>query len=223
MPEERASGIIVRVRPYSDTSLIVHWLTAEQGRVVTLAKGARQPKSPFQGKLDLLFAGDLSYISGRRSLLHTLREFLPRIRYSGVRADYGKLVQAAYGVVLLERETETDTPVPELYNLFTAWVEYLEGHPPQPRTVYAFEARLLELLGLDPGAATEGLRPESKELLLQLLTVEWVKLPSLVASGATVRQVSEFLRRRLVEAFGSVPTSRTEAVKRNVGGGKVER
>ena len=36
--EGRATGIVLRVRPYSDTSLIVHWLTGEHGRIATMAR-----------------------------------------------------------------------------------------------------------------------------------------------------------------------------------------
>ena len=37
---ESATGIILRTRPFTETSLIVNWLTAEQGRISTVAKGA---------------------------------------------------------------------------------------------------------------------------------------------------------------------------------------
>ena len=71
---ESASGIILRTRPLTETSLIVHWLTPELGRVATVAKGARRPKSPFAGKLDLFYSADFSFTRSRRSELHTLRE-----------------------------------------------------------------------------------------------------------------------------------------------------
>ena len=55
--DETAHGIILRTRPLTETSLIVHWLTADHGRLSTVAKGAKRPKSPFRGKLDLFFEG----------------------------------------------------------------------------------------------------------------------------------------------------------------------
>ena len=48
--DEKANGIILRVRPLTDSSLIVHWLTQEHGRLSTVAKGARRPKSALRGK-----------------------------------------------------------------------------------------------------------------------------------------------------------------------------
>ena len=53
--DEIAQGIILRVRPLTETSLIVHWLTIEHGRISTVAKGAQRPKSGFRGKLESIF------------------------------------------------------------------------------------------------------------------------------------------------------------------------
>ena len=71
---ESASGIILRTRPLTETSLIVHWLSPNFGRIATVAKGARRPKSPYAGKLDLFYEADFSFSPSRTSELHTLRE-----------------------------------------------------------------------------------------------------------------------------------------------------
>ena len=63
---ESATGIILRTRPLTETSLIVHWLTPNFGRIATVAKGARRPKSPFAGKLDLFYVADFSFSRSRQ-------------------------------------------------------------------------------------------------------------------------------------------------------------
>ena len=70
---ESATGIILRTRPLTDTSLIVRWLTPNFGRMATVAKGARRLKSPFLGKLDLFYLADFSFSRSRHSDLHILR------------------------------------------------------------------------------------------------------------------------------------------------------
>jgi DNA repair protein RecO (recombination protein O) len=50
---DKAHGIVIRLTKLTETSLIVHWCTREAGLLKTVAKGARRPKSPFAGKLDL--------------------------------------------------------------------------------------------------------------------------------------------------------------------------
>ncbi|MGZ4965246.1 MAG: DNA repair protein RecO, partial [Limisphaerales bacterium] len=74
MSIERARGIVLRTRPLTDTSLIVNWLTPDLGRVATVAKGARGPKSSFRGQMDLFYLCDFSFVRSKRSDLHTLRE-----------------------------------------------------------------------------------------------------------------------------------------------------
>ena len=71
---ERTTGLILRLFPLTETSLVVHWLSPDMGRIGTVAKGARRPKSAFQGKLDLFHVAEFSFQRSRRSDLHTLRE-----------------------------------------------------------------------------------------------------------------------------------------------------
>jgi DNA repair protein RecO (recombination protein O) len=108
---ESATGLILRTRPLTETSLIVHWLTPELGRLATVAKGARRPQSPFGGKLDLFYRCDFSFVRSRHSNLHTLREAVLRDTHAALRRDLLALQQAAYAVALLETATETETPL----------------------------------------------------------------------------------------------------------------
>ena len=44
---ERTTGLILSLFPLTETSLVVHWLSPDMGRIGTVAKGARRPKSAF--------------------------------------------------------------------------------------------------------------------------------------------------------------------------------
>ena len=72
--DDKCTGLVLRLRPLKDTSLIVHWLTPEYGRFATTAKGCRRAKSPFRGKLDLLFEANIAFRRSRHTDLHTLTE-----------------------------------------------------------------------------------------------------------------------------------------------------
>ena len=211
-PLEQAEGVIVRIHPFSDTSLILHWITAEHGRFGTLAKGIRKPKGGHAAPVDLLFAGTLGFVRSSRSHLHTFREFVPVERHERLRTDYAKLVQVAYAVALLERATEEDTPIPEFHALFRSWLTALETQPHQPRMVLAFEARLLVEMGLDPRGAESVGRTGAGEVLDPLIDADWSELPGLTPSSAAVRSLVTVLQRRLVEALGTVPRSGSEAL-----------
>src|SRR6185436_17167761 len=110
--EEKTSGLILRTRPLTETSLIVRWLTAELGRIATVAKGARRPKSPFRGKLDLFYFADFTFSRSRRSELHTLREMNLLETNPLLRRDLRYVQQASYCTALVEQATEVETPLP---------------------------------------------------------------------------------------------------------------
>src|SRR5437773_1755234 len=118
---EKTTGLILRTHPFTETSLIVHWLTREAGRFSTLAKGARRKKSPFSGKLDLFFKLALSFHRKPHSDLHTLAEVSLLETQPHLRRDWKLLEQAAYAAFLLEKTTEADTPIAEAFDLFDQW------------------------------------------------------------------------------------------------------
>src|SRR6266513_698134 len=99
--DERATGLVLRTYPLTETSLIVHWLTKEQGRINTVAKGARRAKSAFGGKIDLFFLCDFSFARSRKSDLHTLKEVKLLEAQSQLRRDLSILQRVSYAAALI--------------------------------------------------------------------------------------------------------------------------
>jgi len=210
---EIAHGFVLRVRPLTDTSLIVHWLTAESGRIATVAKGARQPRSTYAGKLDLAFECDLSFQRARRGELHSLREVSLTDPRPHLRTDYAYLTQLAYVVALVEQLTETDTPLPEVYELFAGFVAHLPQQPAQPRNIYAFELKLLASQGLEPDLSQGSLTPAARELIAGLIGWDWPQIASLQPTGTAVRSVRQFLQKLLMIHCGKLLRSREAALE----------
>src|SRR2546427_1358320 len=119
---ETASGVVLRTRPLTETSVIVHWLTPALGRLATVAKGARRPKSPFRGKIDLFYLADFSFTRSRRSELHSLREVGLRETHQALRQELAYLEQASYCAALIEQTTETETPLPVIFELMSGFL-----------------------------------------------------------------------------------------------------
>ena len=132
---ESATGIILRRLSLTETSLIVNWLTPNFGRIASVAKGARRPKSPFSGKLDLFYEADFSFNRSRRSELHNLREVRLRQTNGALRNDIIKLHQAAYGAAFIVQTTEVETPLPGVYDLFQKFLECLCAQKASPQLV----------------------------------------------------------------------------------------
>ena len=212
MQIDRAHGIILRTRPFTETSLIVNWLTPEFGRISTVAKGARRAKSPFRGKLDLFYEADFSFQRSRRSELHTLREVNLRDTHVALRHDIGYLQQAAYGAALIEQATETQTPLSEIHDLFSSFLSTLSGQPPKPRTIFSFELKLLRHLGLSPDLTESKLDSETRGLIHALTETGWEQLSELRATAAQAHTIKQFLHGFLIFHLGKIPKGRHPAL-----------
>ncbi len=177
---ESTTGILLRKRKLSDTSLIISWCTESLGNLETVAKGARRPKSVFAGKLDLFFEVEIQFKRSRKSNLHTLTEAVLRNPFGGIRQNYLRTQTASYFVELVEISTEPEHPAPELFHLLQRAFGFLDTHDATLRAVQHFETELARLTGVhdaarlisDPAAALGALfgrLPKSRAPLLKAL------------------------------------------------------
>ena len=210
--DERTHGLILRTRPLTETSLIVHWLTPDLGRIATVAKGARRPKSPFRGKLDLFYEAEFSFARSKKSDLHNLREVVLRETHPTLRENLGWIQQASYFTALVEQTTETETPIPKVHELVRAALAELPKREPTPRTLFAFEFKLLEELGLAPDLADANLNEGSRHLAQTLRDGDWNLIARLKLSDAQTRELRQFLHGFMIYHLEKIPASRTAAL-----------
>ena len=210
--EQKTTGIILRTRPLTETSLIVQWLSPEHGRIDTAAKGARRNKSPFRGKLDLFFEADFTFVPSRRSELHTLREAAILDTHPALRTDLARLQLASYAVTLIEQTTEKQTPMPEFHELLRSLLKYLAAQPAEPKLALSFELKLLSHLGQQPDSAQGALTPGSREIVQQLTARDWPALASLLLSAAQVQELGRFLHGFMQFHLGRIPKGRSSVL-----------
>ena len=212
---ESATGIILRTRPLTETSLIVHWLTPDFGRTATAAKGARRPKSSFLGKLDLFYLADFSFSRSRRSDLHTLREVNLRETHAALRGDMLKLRQAAYAAAFIEQATETETPLPAVFELLRGFVDHLCHHSPSPQTVFAFELKLLREIGLFPDWSKTDIPAGTKKTAAALADSDWPLFSRLKPTRDQSEELRRFLHGFLIYHLERLPKGRAAALACN--------
>jgi DNA repair protein RecO (recombination protein O) len=212
MNEERTTGVVLRTRPLTETSLIVQWLTPDLGRLATVAKGARRPKSPFRGQLDLFYVAEFSFARSRRSELHALREVKLLETHASLRQTLAWLEQASYCATLIEQTTETETPLRQLFSQFTGLLDELPKAPAQPQTVFAFEVKLLKELGLQPNLAETTLSPGARQLLGKCLELDWPIIFRLRLSNAQIAEIRRFLTGFLTFHLEKIPHGRNRAI-----------
>ena len=175
MPVESARGTIIRLTKLSDTSLIVHWMSEEEGLLKTVAKGARRPKSSFAGRLDLFVEAGFQWSRSRSSELHPLREVEVGDYRESLRMNYRNSVVAAYFGQLLEMVLEPNHAEPEIYRLLQRGLAYLGDKGASRKAVLHFEKEVARLLGLGGGSQrgileTYGKLPASREHCLDLFS-----------------------------------------------------
>ncbi len=174
---QHSPAILIRRRAWGDTSWITTWLTLEHGKVSTMARGARRPGSPFAGKLDLFYIAEISYISSRKSSLHTLKEVQVLEPFDASRLSCANIFLCGYFAELTELVTEPGSPVVGIFDLLKRAITHLKDKPASLRALEHFERELGRGLGVHDEtsealaalAAYCGRVPASRQAVLQLL------------------------------------------------------
>jgi DNA repair protein RecO (recombination protein O) len=210
---ESTAGLVIRTRPLTESSLIVHWLTDESGRVATVAKGARKPKSAFQGKIDLFYQCNFSYARSKKSELHTLSEVKLLGAHGFLRKNLAAFQQACYCAALIEATSEIDTPLPGSLPLMLGFLKSLESGLTSPQSVFAFELKWLAALGFATDLERESLSPGSREVVRRLNERDWMTPTNLVLSDSQNKEISRFLLNFMRFHLERVPAGRNEALE----------
>lgn len=174
---DHTPAILIRRRPWGDTSWIVTWLTVEHGKISTMARGAKRPGSTFAGKIDLFYLAEISFLPSRKSSLHTLKEVRVLEPFDASRLPHPNLFLGSYFAELTDLVTEPGTPVSGIYDLLYRAFTYLRNKPATFRALDHFERELGRALGIGDDSshvlsALEthcGTIPSSRSVVLKLL------------------------------------------------------
>ena len=140
---EQTPAILLRKTPWSETSLIVTWLTERFGTVRTVARGARRPKSPFAGKLDLFYAADISFSISRKSDLHTLREVSVKTVFNVSDAGSAGFYLASYFGELGAIAAPSMHPAPEIFDLLRRGIDFVQRSSRQLEGIESLRNRVM--------------------------------------------------------------------------------
>jgi DNA repair protein RecO (recombination protein O) len=147
---EKTKTIVLRIVPYSKTSQVITWLTADYGKLVTLAKGACRPKSSFLGQYDLFYTCEILFYRRERNTVHILRECSPVQTRKLFRENWKGMMYASYVCDLISRVSQENHSQPELYELVESSLNHLSAGNTKPQFLMWFELKLMKLLGMAP-------------------------------------------------------------------------
>lgn len=137
------SGWLLHSRPFRDTSLLLDFLTLEQGRVSAIARGARTQKGKGRSMLQPFVPLRLA-LTGNHELrtLQSCEAAAPSLLLQGER-----LFAGFYLNELLVKLLHGHEPEPLVYQAYAQTIAGLAGAPDVEPLLRQFELRLLDALG----------------------------------------------------------------------------
>ncbi len=151
MAGEPTTAIVLRTVEFSETSLIVTLLTRDFGRVSAMAKGARRPKGPFEGSLDLLAVCRVMVYRRNADVLDLLTEAKLQRRFRGAEKSLTRTYGGYYLAEMLRLLTDDHDPHEDLYDLALETLGAIDSEGNVAGALLRFDAQALSLLGHAPG------------------------------------------------------------------------
>jgi DNA repair protein RecO len=204
MQTDRAEAIVLRVQPVTESSLLVTWFTREFGKLKTLAKGARRPKNPMRGKIDLFYRDEIIFQRSRRSDLHLLYDCFLETPRSKLRDSMEHVAAASYACELVELATEVEDPNPKAFDLLESVLEAIATRV-SPVLLIWFELRLLDATGWKPKWEQQAGAPK---VLSSLAGTTLVGAQRVRLTAGQIREAREALWRFWDAELGRAPRSR---------------
>ena len=145
-------GIVLRNLRYGDTSRIATLLTPELGKIGVLAKGARDPKSPFGASLEFLSHGSFVVYHHPGRDLHFLRTGALEREFRGLLRDSDRFILASAFAEFLDRVLQGEEPAGELFDFALRGLQVLETapRPALPELFRGMQLRVASILGYAP-------------------------------------------------------------------------
>ncbi len=146
----KTQAIVLKMAPYSETSRIVTWLTAEHGRLTTLIKGSQRRKSLFLGQYDLFYTCELLFYFRLHQGVQIIKECSPLKSRPVFRSRWRATACASYFAHLAARIAPPSAPHPELFRLLDAALDALMEARDLEACLFWFELKIMDLMGLAP-------------------------------------------------------------------------
>ncbi len=150
MPYLKTEAISLKRADYSETSQLITFYSRDFGKLSCIAKGARRPKTRFQGGVDLLNQCEIVFLESRSGGLSTLTECTVKNQFPGLRRRLPHFYAANFLAELVLLATFEGDPNPQVYLLLLDYLKGLAGLDRTQELTLSFVLKLLELLGTGP-------------------------------------------------------------------------
>lgn len=140
-------AIIMRIRDFGESDLLVSFFTPDRGRLKGIARGARKSRRRFSNCLDLFCLSNIEYEIKRKSDLYFLHSCKLVHAFPGLRSDFGTLSLASYMVELTEILFPLSVVDRDMFELLKSSFFALDGGEMIDRLRILFETKAMCLGG----------------------------------------------------------------------------
>lgn len=150
MPYLKTEAISLKRADYRETSQLLTLYSRDFGKLTCIAKGARRPKTRFQGGIDLLNQCEIIFLEPRWGGLSTLTECTVKNHFPLLRKRLEHFYSANFLAELVLLATPERDPSPAVYRLLLDYLEALGDFKRTQELVLSFVLKLQGLLGMRP-------------------------------------------------------------------------
>lgn len=155
MPPVHDEAICIRQWDWSETSQTVSLFCREQGVLRALAKGARRPKAPFSGGIEVLTRGRAGVIVKQSSDMAILTEWDLVEQFPSLRRSLEAHYAALYMTELVHHAVHDHDPHPALYDAMLGGLRLLDEELPRRVVLLNFQWAVLVETGYRPQLDTD--------------------------------------------------------------------
>lgn len=160
MPLDRYEGIIIRARDHGEADRLLTLFSRERGKIYSMAKGARRPRSRFVGVQPFVHGSFALFSSG--SGMSSLSQFQLHTPFRILRENLDLVIAASYVCEIVDQMTATADPNNEAFEVLLWALSALEetvteqqGPASEKRNGISailrfYEMKILQCLGYQP-------------------------------------------------------------------------
>jgi DNA repair protein RecO (recombination protein O) len=117
MIDHTSLAIIMRVKEFGESDILVTFFTPDLGRLKGVAKGALRSRKRFVNCLDIFNLVNLEYSRKQKSDLYLIHSGKLIDAYPGLRTDFSTLLKASYMTELTEILSPWELPDPDMFEI----------------------------------------------------------------------------------------------------------
>jgi DNA repair protein RecO len=144
------NAIVLRRINYQEADRIITFLTDDQGKITSMARGVRRAKSKLAGSIELFGTSQITYMPGKGDMSMLISARLIK-NYGNIVKDF-KRTQLGYEVLkLINKNIESDSIDEDMYEVIEKTLESLDDQSISLElTKFWFSLQFLALMGHTP-------------------------------------------------------------------------